>query len=65
LRLGLYSLLATVPGRAGRAAKRQWYMALALTRWALRVPKTPPQFGFSKVSSIERRGSAAVTEPAQ
>src|SRR5690606_23708835 len=47
-RLLIYSPAATLPGWIGMAARRQWFMALALTRWAFRVPKVPPRFAFAK-----------------
>ena len=63
LRLALYSIASLLPGRVGRAAKRQWYMALALTRWAFRVPKAPPQFNFAAPSPVGLPGTPSVVEP--
>jgi N-acetylglucosaminyldiphosphoundecaprenol N-acetyl-beta-D-mannosaminyltransferase len=62
-RLVLYTLVRPLPGRAGQAATRQWYMALALTRWALRVPKTAPRFDFAAPSKISAPGSPSLVEP--
>lgn len=47
MRVGVAALGMIVPGRARAASRRQLQMSLALARWALRLPKRPPRFGFA------------------
>jgi N-acetylglucosaminyl-diphospho-decaprenol L-rhamnosyltransferase len=53
--------LAMARGRARDGCRRQWEMALGLCRWALRVEKRAPRFGFAGESSEAARAGVAAS----